>query len=147
MKVIATNKKARFDYSLVDEFEAGIVLLGTEVKALKYHSASLNEAFVAFRRFELWLNNMHVPPYKPASRFNHVPTRSRKLLVHKRQLNKISGAVRTKGLTLVPLSIYVNENGLIKVRFALAKGKKKYDKRQDIKDRDWARKQARQDFS
>ncbi|AHX11700.1 ssrA-binding protein [Neorickettsia helminthoeca str. Oregon] len=147
MKIIAVNKKARFDYSLADEFEAGIVLLGTEVKSLKYQSASLNEAFVAFRKGELWLNNMHVPHYKPASRFNHVPTRSRKLLVHKRQLNKISGIIKMKGLTLVVLSIYVNDKGLIKLKFATARGKKKYDKRQDIKDRDWERKKARQDFS
>lgn len=147
MKVVAANKKARFDYSVIDEFEAGIVLLGTEVKSLKCHSASINEAFVSIRKGEIWLNNMHIPPYGPANRFNHEPTRSRKLLLHRRQIKKISGLIRIKGLTLVVLSLYVNDKGLIKLKFATAKGKKKYDKRQDVKEREWERQKARRDFS
>lgn len=144
MKLIAQNKKARFDYEILDEFEAGIALLGSEVKSLKCNSASINEAFVSQRYEEIWLNNMHIPYYAPASRFNHTPTRRRKLLLHKRQIKKILGTIKMKGLTMVVLSAYVNEKGLIKIKIAIARGKKKYDKREDIKTKEWERRKAQQ---
>jgi SsrA-binding protein len=147
MKIIAQNKKARFDYQIIDEFEAGIVLIGSEVKSLKCNSASVNESFISQRHEELWINNMHVPIYGPANKFNHSPTRRRKLLLHKRQIKKIIGTIKIKGLTLVVLSIYVNDKGLIKLKIATAKGKKKYDKREDIKTKEWERRKAQQYYS
>lgn len=145
MKIIAINRKARFTYEVLDEFEVGVALLGSEVKALKCHSASINEAFVSQKYQELWLNSMHVPHYKPASKLNHEPTRRRRLLLHKRQIKKIAGTIQIKGLTLVVLSIYTNDKGWIKMKIGTARGKKKHDKRQDIKERDWQRRKARGD--
>jgi SsrA-binding protein len=142
-KLIAKNKKAYFDYEILDEFEAGICLAGSEVKSLKCNSASINEAFVCQKKGELWLSNMHIPHYKPASKLNHHTTRSRKLLLHKRQIKKIAGTVHTKGLTLAVLSVYSNKSGWIKAKICTARGKKKHDKRQSIKEKDWQRQQAR----
>ena len=135
MKLIATNKKARRDYELFDRFEAGLVLTGTEVKSLRMGRASIDDAFVRVEGGEAFVYNMHIPEYKFGNIFNHEPTRKRKLLLHRREIDKISGAIARKGYTAIPLSLYF-KNGWAKLEIALAKGKKKYDKREDIKRRE-----------
>lgn len=139
----AQNRKARHEYFITDEFEAGMILQGTEVKALRNGQASLADAYAGERQGELYLFNCHINEYAPAARFNHTPKRPRKLLVHRRERDKLLGAIRREGITIVPLSIYFNERGLAKVGLGLAKGKKKADKREAIKDRDWKRDKAR----
>ena len=143
IKVVADNRKARFNYEIGDTFEAGIVLTGSEVKSLRAGKATIAESYADARGGELWLINSNISEYKQAGRFNHVPKRPRKLLLHKRQVNKLIGAVEREGMTLVPLKLYFNDKGRAKVELALAKGKKLHDKRETEKKRDWAREKGR----
>lgn len=142
MKVFAKNKKAFFDYEILETFEAGVQLKGTEVKSVKDARVSLKEAFVKIVGNEVFLVNAHIPEYLQGNRNNHEPTRSRKLLMHRRQIDRLSGKIKEAGLTLVPLKIYL-KNRLIKLEIALAKGKKTHDKRASIKERDLQREMGR----
>src|SRR6476659_4475626 len=142
-KVVADNRKARFNYAIGETFEAGIVLTGSEVKALRSGKATIAESYADARAGELWLINSNIPEYLQASRFNHAPKRPRKLLLHQRQINKLAGAVEREGMTLVPLRLYFNEKGRAKVEIALARGKKLHDKRETEKKRDWQREKGR----
>jgi SsrA-binding protein len=139
----AQNRRARYDYHILDTVEAGLVLTGSEVKSLREGHASIVEAYAAADKGELWLVNAHIPEWKSATRFNHEPRRARKLLVHKKELDRLSGAIKREGVTLVPISIYFNERGRAKCEIGLAKGKKKGDKRETEKARDWQRDKAR----
>lgn len=138
MKVLSTNKKAFFDYEIIEGLEAGVVLLGTEVKSAKEGKINLKDAFVKIMNGEAYLLNCHISPYSHGNITNHDPTRTRKLLLHKKELNKLIGKSKEKGLTLVPLKMYLKGNK-IKVEIALAKGKKIYDKRESIKKKDLSR--------
>jgi len=142
-KIVAENRRARFDYHVEDVFEAGLVLQGTEVKALRAGEASIAESYAEVRDGEVWLVNANIPEYSHGNRLNHEPRRPRKLLLHGREVNRLLGAVERKGMTLVPLSIYFNRTGRAKVELALAKGKQTHDKRAAIKERDWKRDKAR----
>ena len=142
-KMIAENRKARFNYHIEDVFEAGLALAGTEVKALRFGEGSIAESYAEVRDGEVWLVNANIPEFSHGNRHNHEPKRPRKLLLHAREIDKLFGAVERKGMTLVPLSIYFNSKGRAKVELALAKGKQAHDKRQTIKDRDWQRDKAR----
>jgi SsrA-binding protein len=142
VKIVATNRKARHDFVLGDRFEAGIVLRGTEIKSVRAHQVSLREAFVRTDGREAWLVNAHIAPYDPASRANHDPLRERKLLLHRREIGKLFEHVRQKGLTIVPTQMYLKQ-GRAKLEIALARGKKQYDKRKDIMDREAQRDMAR----
>ena len=142
-KVVADNRKARFNYAIGDTFEAGIVLTGTEVKSLRQGKAAIAESYAAARDGALWLYNANIPEYLQASRFNHAPKRPRKLLLHAREIHKLIGAVEREGMTLVPLKLYFNEKGRAKVELALAKGKHLHDKRETEKKRSWERDRAR----
>ncbi len=131
------NKRARFEYELLETFTAGIVLAGTEIKSIRYGKASITESFCEFNdRGELFVINMQIDEYSHASHFNHKPKAERKLLLNKRELKKLHKEVKTTGLTIVPLTLFINDRGLAKIQIALAKGKKLYDKRETIKDRD-----------
>lgn len=131
------NKRARFEYELQDKFTAGIVLAGTEIKAIREGRASISESFCEFNdKDELFVINMQIDEYSHASHFNHKPKAERKLLLQRKELKKLSKEVKTSGLTIVPLRVFINERGLAKMQIALAKGKKLYDKRETIKDRD-----------
>lgn len=142
-KVVAENRRARFDYFVDDRFEAGIALTGTEVKALRQGEGSIAESYATVEGDEIWLINSHIPEYSHGNRLNHEPRRQRKLLLKGREIAKLHGAVTRQGLTLVPLSIYFNSRGKAKVELALARGKKVHDKRDTVKERDWKREQAR----
>ena len=142
-RLVAQNRKARHNYLIESTLEAGIVLTGTEVKSLRAGRASIGEAYAVEQDGELYLMNSHIPEYPPAGRFNHEPKRTRKLLVHKRELAKLVGAITREGYTLVPLSIYFGARGRAKVELGLARGKKKHDKRASEKERDWKRQKAR----
>lgn len=142
-KVVADNRRARHDYFIEDVFEAGVVLTGTEVKSLRAGRASLAESYVGVEAGELFLINAHIPEYHGGNKFNHAPRRPRKLLLKKRELGKLAGAIQRRGLTIVPLKIYFNRRGLAKVEIALARGKKLHDKRQTEKDRSWQREKGR----
>ena len=142
-KYAAQNRRARHDYSIDETLEAGIMLLGTEVKSLREGKASLQEAFAQAKDGHLYLLNAFIPEYTAANRFNHVPKRPRRLLVHKRERDRLLMAVKRDGMTLIPLSMYFNARGIAKVELGLAKGKRKADKRQAIKARDWQRDKAR----
>jgi SsrA-binding protein len=142
-RVVAQNRKARHNYFIDATLEAGIMLLGTEVKSLRTGQASLNDAYAAEKDGELYLINAHIPEYKAANRFNHEPRRPRKLLLNRRELDRILGAIRREGATAVPLSLYFNERGKAKIELGLAHGKKKHEKRESIKQRDWGREKAR----
>ncbi|MGE3141967.1 MAG: SsrA-binding protein SmpB [Hyphomonadaceae bacterium] len=142
-KLVAENRRARFDYLLEETIEAGIQLVGTEVKALRAGRANIAESYAAPQGGELFLINANIPEYAPASQFNHAPRRARKLLVKRRELDKLIGAVDREGRTIVPLRLYFNARGVAKLEIALAKGKKAHDKRAASKDRDWKRDQAR----
>ena len=141
VKVIAQNKKARFEYEILDEYEAGIVLLGSEMKSLRNGKANIQDGYIEVdKNMEAYISNMNIPVYSMSSKyFNHKPTRKRKLLLNKKELKKISGNVKIKGMTIVPLTLYINEKNRAKLKIATAKGKKLYDKRRDIKERDWKR--------
>jgi len=138
------NKKARFQYELLDKYTAGIVLAGTEIKSIRYGRASISESFCEFNdRGELFVINMQVDEYSHASHYNHKPKAARKLLLQKRELKKLLREVNTSGLTIVPLSLFITDNGLAKIQISLAKGKKLFDKRETMKDRDNQRDLAR----
>lgn len=142
VRAVAQNRKARHDYFITDTLEAGVVLEGSEVKSLRAGRGSLVDAWAGERHGELWLFNLFIPGYS-AARDNHETRRARKLLVHKRERDKLLGAVKRAGVTLVPLSIYFNDRGIAKVSIGVAKGKRQYDKRQTEKQRDWDRQKAR----
>ncbi len=142
-KVVAENRKARFNYTIEDVYEAGLALQGTEVKSLRFGEGSIAESYAEIKDGQVWLVNANIPEFSHGNRFNHEPKRPRKLLLHEREIDKLFGAVERKGMTLVPLSIYFNSKGRAKVELALAKGKQAHDKRQTIKDRDWQRDKAR----
>jgi SsrA-binding protein len=142
-KLVAENRRARFDYLIEETFEAGIQLVGTEVKSLRGGRANIAESYASTERGELWLINATIPEYPPAGQFNHEPRRARKLLVRGRELKKLMGAVEREGRTLAPLKLYFNERGIAKLEVALAKGKKAHDKRAAAKDADWKRQQSR----
>ncbi|HEX9904235.1 MAG TPA: SsrA-binding protein SmpB [Propylenella sp.] len=142
-KIVAENRKARFNYQIGESFEAGIVLTGTEVKSLRNSRANIAESYVSPERGEIWLVNANIPEYLQANRFNHAPRRPRKLLLSKRQIGRLFGAVQREGMTIVPLRLYFNERGRAKIEIALAQGKKLHDKRETEKARDWAREKGR----
>ena len=135
IKVVATNRKARHDYYLLDTYEAGLVLQGSEIKSIRAGQISLKEAYVRVDGEQAWLVNAHIAPYDPASRENHDPTRDKKLLLHKKEIEKLWNEVRQKGTTIIPLRVYLSR-GRAKLEIAVAKGKRHYDKRQAIKERD-----------
>ena len=135
-KTIATNRKAYHDFHIDEKFEAGVVLSGTEVKSLREGKANLKESYARIKDGEIFLVNAHISPYTCGNIYNHEPKRERKLLMHKREIDRLYGKVRERGYTLVPLSLYFNERNRVKVEFGLAKGKTSFDKREDIKRRD-----------
>jgi len=142
-KLVAENRRARFDYAIEETLEAGIQLVGTEVKSLRSGRANIAESYAHTEKGELWLINATIPEYPPAGQFNHEPRRRRKLLVRSRELKKLVGAVEREGRTLAPLKLYFNDRGIAKLQIALAKGKKAHDKRAATKDREWKRQQSR----
>ena len=142
-KTIAENRRARFDYFLEDNTEAGLVLTGTEIKALRDGRANIAESYAAVEGREIVLINADIPPYKQANRFNHEPRRPRKLLLHRKQIDRLIGAVQRDGQTIIPLKLYLNDAGKAKLEIALAKGKKLHDKREASAERDWQRDKAR----
>ena len=142
-KVVAENRRARFDYFVDERIEAGLELRGTEVKALRIGEGSIAESYATVEGEEAWLINSHIPEYSHGNRMNHEPRRPRKLLLKSREIAKLQGAVTRQGLTLVPLSIYFNSSGRAKVELAVARGKKMHDKRETQKERDWKREQGR----
>ncbi|MDT7935040.1 MAG: SsrA-binding protein SmpB [Sphingomonadaceae bacterium] len=142
-KVVAENRRARYEYFLVEVFEAGIALQGTEVKALRTGEGSIAESYAETDGAAVWLINANIPEYRQGNRFNHEPKRPRKLLMHAREIARLHGAVTRQGMTLIPLSIYFNGQGRAKVELALAKGKKLHDKREAEKAKDWKREAGR----
>ena len=142
-KLIAENRKARYPFAVEDTLEAGLVLTGTEVKALRLGIANIQESYASFERGELWLINSYIPEYTQANRFNHEPRRLRKLLMSKKEMARISKEIDREGMTLVPLKLYFNERGMAKLLMGVAKGKKLHDKRETEKQRDWNREKAR----
>ncbi len=142
-KIVAENRRARFEYSIEETFEAGIALSGTEVKSLRQGEGSIAESYAHVENGEAWLVNSNIPEFSHGNRFNHEPKRPRKLLLHQREIGRLLGAVERKGMTLVPLSVYFNGRGRAKVELALAKGRQTHDKRQHLKERDWQRDKAR----
>lgn len=140
MKVVATNKKAYTDYEILETYEAGIVLKGTEVKSLREGNVHFKDSFCRFKDGELYLLNLHISPYRHGSIHNHDPERPRKLLLHKKELKRLIGKVQEERVTIVPLKIYFNDRGFAKVEIAVARGKKKYDKREAIKKREMEKK-------
>ncbi len=142
IKVVSTNKKARFEFFILETFEAGLVLKGTEIKSVRSGQISLQEAYVRTNGAEIWLIGAHIAPYEHASAFQHDPKRDRKLLMHKKEIRKLYDEVRIKGMTLVPIRVYL-KGGRAKLEIGLAKGKKQYDKRESIKERDVERESSR----
>ena len=140
--VVARNKRARHDYHVIETWEAGLVLTGTEVKSLRQGKANISEAYAVVRDGEIFLINLHIPPYAQGNQFNHDPTRTRKLLLHRKEIRRMIGSVERQGLTLVPLELYFTK-GIAKVRLALGKGKKLHDKRDTERKRDAEREMAR----
>ena len=138
-KVIARNRRATHDYFIDERFEAGLMLVGTEVKSLRDGRATINEAYAAEQDGEIFLINATISEYRGGNRFNHEPRRPRKLLLKRKEMNKLAGAVKKKGQTIIPLSLYFNPRGLAKLEIGLARGKSTVDKRHSIKDRDWKR--------
>jgi SsrA-binding protein len=136
IRTLAENRKARHDYHIEDKFEAGISLLGTEVKSIREGKASLRDSFARFQGGELFAENIHIAPYSHGSHFNHPPLRARKLLLHRQELRRLEGKVSERGYTLIPLSLYLSEKGKIKVELGLARGKLKADRRRDIMERE-----------
>jgi SsrA-binding protein len=141
-KLVAQNRKARHDYSILDTYEAGVVLTGTEVKSLRAGRASLVDAFASIKDGELWLQGVHIPEYTQGTWTNHEPRRSRKLLLHRDEINRLIGKTRESGLTIVPLQMYFRD-GKVKIELGLARGKRAYDKRQDLARRDAKREMTR----
>ena len=142
-KLIAENRRARFDYFLDQTFEAGLALTGTEVKALRQGRANIAESYAATEGREIILINAYIPEYGPANRFNHEPRRHRKLLLHRKEIDRLLAAIQREGRTLIPTKLYFNDKGKVKLELALAKGKKLHDKREAEADRDWKREQGR----
>ena len=140
---IAENRKARYNFEIKEKIQAGIILTGTEVKSLRLGKASINESYASDTNGKLFLINSNIPIYEAANNFNHEPTRQRELLVSKKERNKLLGLIKKEGVTLVPLSLYFNNKGLVKIDIGIAKGKKKEDKRESIKLRDWNRQKSR----
>jgi SsrA-binding protein len=143
LKIVADNRKARFNYEIGETFEAGLALTGSEVKSLRAGKATIAESYADARNGEVWLVNSNIPEYLQANRDNHAPKRPRKLLLHKRQIGKLIGAVERQGYTVVPLKVYFNDKGRAKVEIALARGKKLHDKRDTLKKRSWDRERGR----
>lgn len=143
IKIVADNRRARYDYEIIDTFEAGIELIGSEVKSLRQGRTNLGESYAAVKGGELFLINSNIPEYREANRFNHEPKRPRKLLLHKKEIAKLSNGVQREGLTIVPLKMFFNPRGRCKVDIALARGKKVHDKRETIKERSWNRERSR----
>lgn len=135
IKIVSENRKARHDYFIEETYEAGILLTGTEVKSLRAARLNLKDSFARIENGEVMLHQMHISPYEQGNRFNHDPLRTRKLLLHRAEINKLAGKIQQQGLTLIPLKVYFIR-GLAKIELALAKGKKQYDKREDIAERD-----------
>ena len=143
-KIVAENRRARFDYAIEQTFEAGIALTGTEVKSLRFGEGSIAESYAQVTvDGGAWLINANIPEFSHGNRFNHEPKRPRKLLLHEREINKLHGAVARDGMTVVPLMIYFNSRGRAKIEIALAKGRKAHDKREHIKERDWKKEAGR----
>jgi SsrA-binding protein len=142
-KIIAENRKARFNYEIGEVVEAGIALTGTEVKSLRQGKATIAESYADAKNGEIWLVNANIPEYLQASRFNHAPKRPRKLLLHRRQIDKLAAAVEREGMTIIPLKMFFNEKGRAKVEIALGRGKKLHDKRETEKKRSWEREKGR----
>src|SRR5271166_2033753 len=142
-KIVADNRKARFNYAIGEVYEAGVSLTGTEIKSLRAGKATIAESYADARDGEIWLINSNIPEYLQAGRFNHAPKRRRKLLLHKREINKLMGAVEREGMTLVPLKLYFNPQGRAKIEIAVARGKKLHDKRETEKKRSWDRERGR----
>jgi SsrA-binding protein len=142
-KIIADNRKARFNYDIGEVVEAGIALTGTEVKSLRQGKANIAESYADAKGGEIWLVNSNIPEYLQASRFNHAPKRPRKLLLHRRQIDKLAVAVDREGMTIVPLKLFFNDKGRAKIEIALGRGKKLHDKRQTEKKRSWERERGR----
>ena len=142
-KTVAQNRRARFEYFIEETFEAGIALSGTEVKSLRFGEGSIAESYATVDGEEVYLINASIPQYKSGSWMNHDPRRKRRLLLKRREINKLTGAIQRQGLTLIPLSIYFNGKGKAKIELGLARGKKAHDKRETIKQRDWKRDQQR----
>lgn len=142
-KIAAENRKARFNFEILDVFEAGIMLSGTEVKSLRGGKAMIAESYAEIKNGEVMLINSYIPEYLQANRFNHEPKRPRKLLLHRRQIDKMDNAISREGMTVVPLKVFFNEKGRAKIEIAIARGKKLHDKRETEKARDWQREQGR----
>jgi len=142
-KLVAENRKARFNYEIGDTFEAGIALTGSEVKSLRSGKANIGDSYASDEGGELYLLNAHISEYTQAGRANHAPTRPRKLLLHRKEIGKLAGAIQREGMTVVPLKLYFNQRGIAKVLLGLAKGKKLHDKRDTEKRRDWDRQKGR----
>ncbi|MFQ5348383.1 MAG: SsrA-binding protein SmpB [Rhodothalassiaceae bacterium] len=142
-RLIAENRKARHRYAIEETIEAGLVLTGTEVKSLRSGGANIAEAYAEEKNGEMWLVNSHIAEFSHGNIHNHAPRRPRKLLLHRREIARLAGAVQRQGMTLVPLRLYFNERGRVKLLLGLAKGKKAHDRREDIKRRDWERQKAR----
>lgn len=142
-KIVADNRRAKFDYAIDTVYEAGIALTGTEVKSLRFGDGSIGDSYAEVKDGQVWLINSHIPEFSHGNRHNHEPRRPRKLLLSAREIRKMHGAVGREGMTLVPLSVYFNSRGRAKVELALAKGRKAHDKREHIKERDWKRDAAR----
>ncbi|WP_308909571.1 SsrA-binding protein SmpB [Pseudokordiimonas caeni] len=142
-RIAADNRKARHLYFIEQEYEAGIALTGTEIKSLRDGKANITESYAEVRDGEVWLVNAYIPEFSHGNRFNHEPRRPRKLLLHKREINRLGGAVKLDGMTLVPLKIFFNDRGRAKLDLGLGKGKKLHDKRETEKQRDWARQKSR----
>jgi len=145
VKVVCSNRKAKKNYHIVERMEAGVSLLGTEVKSLRDGTAHLQDAYASVENGELFMYNSHISPYKEGNRFNHDPKRVRKLLMHKREIERLFGKIQQKGFTLIPLSFYFNDDGKVKVELGLGKGKRAYDKRREIAERD-ANREMRREF-
>jgi SsrA-binding protein len=144
LKIVAENRKARFNYEIGDTFEAGIALAGSEVKSLRSGKATIAESYADSLAGELWLVNANIPEYRQAGPFNnHAPKRPRRLLLHQREIDRLASAVEREGMTIVPLRLYFNERGRAKVELALARGKKLHDKRETLKKRSWEREKSR----
>lgn len=136
MKVITTNRKAHHEYQIIDEMEAGIVLQGTEVKSVRAGKVNLQDSYASIEDDELFLYNMHIAPYEAGNRYNHEEKRTRKLLMHRIEINRLDHKISEKGFTLIPLKVYFSDKGVVKIQLGLARGKKSYDRRQDIAKRD-----------
>lgn len=140
------NRKASFEYQFLDKYTAGIMLKGTEIKSIREGKVNMQDGYCVFTNSELWLHNVHISPYTEGTHYNHEPMRARKLLLHKNELRKLERGAEEQGVTIIPIRVFINDRGFAKAEIALAKGKKLYDKRQDIKEKDVKREMARSGF-